>query len=106
MHSVEATGDPATLALLTSQIQQLSASQSSSQKQLQQMYASQKTMQKQIQALLTHIQQLLSPWPLYIQPPSQPPPTLQLPPPHGLAAGMQQVPPGPVSPQGVSVALG
>src|SRR5882672_2873934 len=60
------------LMALEAQVQQLLASQSSSQQQMQSMYVAQQTVQQQLQSLLAHLQPA--------QPPAcpQPPP----PPPH------------------------
>src|SRR5467141_1328633 len=58
------------LTALKAQVQQLSASQSSSQKQMQLMYVAQQTVQQQLQSLLMHLQ------------PAQPPARPQHPPTH------------------------
>jgi len=71
-------GDPTALAMLMTQVQQLSANQASSQQQMQQMYASQQAIQQQMQVLLAHLQQPQLPPHL----PSQS--SLLPPPPHNL----------------------
>ena len=110
--------DQATLAILASQVQCLSASQSSSQQQMQSMYAAQQAVQQQMQSLLTHLKQpqglhqpqsTLQP-PQALAPPAPPP---QLPShstiPQGPAPGpssiqgIQQLPLGLSGPSGINV---
>src|SRR5882672_10867575 len=64
--------DQAALAILASQVQQLSASQSSSQKKLQSMYASQQAVQQKMQSLLAHLQPQRLPQPQHTMPPTLP----------------------------------
>src|SRR5882672_390711 len=101
------------LMALEAQVQQLSASQSSSQQQMQLMYAAQQMVQQQLQSLLAHLQPA--------QPPThpQPPPTnspqpqtsqpmlLQgqtNPAPPIATQPMPPMPPGPAGPSGAGMA--
>src|SRR5882672_8877920 len=64
--------DQAALTILANQVQQLSTSQSSSQKKLQSMYASQQAVQQQMQSLLAHLQPQRPPQPQHTTPPALP----------------------------------
>src|SRR5882672_6261357 len=107
----EAQGRPdevSALMALEAQVQQLSASQSSSQQQMQLMYAAQQTVQQQMQSLLAHLQTTQPP--AHPQPPlthSPQPQTSQPTLPQGQTnpappTAMQPMPPMPPRPEGPS----